>query len=109
MLFKSDDIEFLKIALGYYARMQDITYLRLPPELMEHLAQVNHKKAGLKFANFLLRVQDIPQYLAEFVILDSITKCKTGSASEKHNWYYILKRNTQYQLIIEKVKNYIMI
>lgn len=109
MLFKSDDIEFLKIALGYYTRMQDITYLRLPPELMEHLAQVNHKKAGLKFANFLLRVQDIPQYLAEFVILDSITKCKTGSASEKHNWYYILKRNTQYQLVIEKVKNYIMI
>lgn len=109
MLFKSDDIEFLKIALGYYARMQDITYLRLPPELMEHLAQVNHKKAGLKFANFLLRVQDIPQYLAEFVILDSITKCKTGSASEKHNWYSILKRNTQYQLIIEKVKNYIII
>ena len=104
-ILKSDDIELLKVALGYYARMQDITYLRLPTELMEHLVQVNDKKGGHKFINFLLRVQGIPQYLVELVIFDSLTKCKTDRMSVKHNWYYILNKNTQYQLIIQKVMN----
>lgn len=104
-ILKSDDIELLKIALGYYARMQDITYLRLPTELMEHLVQVNDKKGGYKFINFLLRVQGIPQYLVELVIFDSLTKCKTDRMSVKYNWYYILNKNSQYQLIIQKVMN----
>lgn len=104
-IFKSDDIELLKVALGYYARMQDITYLRLPTELMEHLVQVNDKKGGHKFINFLLRVQGIPQYLVELVIFDSLTKCKTDRMSVKYNWYYILNKNSQYQLIIQKVMN----
>lgn len=104
-ILKSDDIELLKIALGYYARMQDITYLRLPTELMEHLVQVNDKKGGYKFINFLLRVQGIPQYLVELVIFDSLTKCKTDRMSVKYNWYYILNKNSQYQLIIQKLMN----
>lgn len=104
-ILKSDDIELLKVALGYYARMQDITYLRLPTELMEHLAQVNDKKGGHKFINFLLRVQGIPQYLVELVIFDSLAKCKTDRMSVKYNWYYILNKNSQYQLIIQKVMN----
>ena len=103
-ILKSDDIELLKVALGYYARMQDITYLRLPTELMEHLVQVNDKKGGHKFINFLLRVQGIPQYLVELVIFDSLTKCKTDRMSVKYNWY-ILNKNSQYQLIIQKVMN----
>lgn len=106
-ILKSDDIELLKVALGYYARMQDITYLRLPTELMGHLVQVNDKKGGHKFINFLLRVQGIPQYLVELVIFDSLTKCKTDRMSVKYNWYYILNKNSQYQLIIQKVMNYI--
>lgn len=104
-ILKSDDIELLKVALGYYSRMQDITYLRLPTELMEHLVQINDKKGGHKFINFLLRVQGIPQYLVELVIFDSLAKCKTDRMSVKHNWYYILNKNSQYQLIIEKVMN----
>ena len=104
-ILKSDDIELLKVALGYYARMQDITYLRLPTELMEHLVQVNDKKGGHKFINFLLRVQGIPQYLVELVIFDSLTKCKTDRMSVKYNWYYTLNKNSQYQLIIQKVMN----
>lgn len=104
-ILKSDDIELLKVALGYYARMQDITYLRLPTELIEHLVQVNDKKGGHKFINFLLRVQGIPQYLVELVIFDSLTKCKTDRMSVKYNWYYILNKNSQYQLIIQKVMN----
>lgn len=108
-ILKSDDIELLKVALGYYARMQDITYLRLPTELMEHLVQVNDKKGGHKFINFLLRVQGIPQYLVELVIFDSLIKCKTDRMLVKHNLYYILNKNTQYQLIIQKVMNYIMV
>lgn len=106
-ILKSDDIELLKVALGYYARMQDINYLRLPTELMEHLVQVNDKKGGHKFINFLLRVQGIPQYLVELVIFDSLTKCKTDRMSVKYNWYYTLNKNSQYQLIIQKVMNYI--
>ena len=104
-ILKSDDIELLKVALGYYSRMQDITYLRLPTELMEHLVQVNDKKGGHKFINFLLRIQGIPQYLVELVIFDSLTKCKTDRMSVKYNWYYILNKNSQYQLIIQKVMN----
>jgi len=104
-ILKSDDIELLKVALGYYARMQDITYLRLPTELIEHLVQVNDKKGGHKFINFLLRVQGIPQYLVELVIFDSLAKCKTDRMSVKYNWYYILNKNSQYQLIIQKVMN----
>ena len=104
-ILKSDDIELLKVALGYYSRMQDITYLRLPTELMEHLVQVNDKKGGHKFINFLLRVQGIPQYLVELVIFDSLAKCKTDRMSVKYNWYYILNKNSQYQLIIQKVMN----
>lgn len=104
-ILKSDDIELLKVALGYYSRMQDITYLRLPTELMEHLVQVNDKKGGHKFINFLLRIQGIPQYLVELVIFDSLTKCKTDRMSVKYNWYYTLNKNSQYQLIIQKVMN----
>lgn len=104
-ILKSDDIELLKVALGYYARMQDIIYLRLPTELMVHLVQVNDKKGGHKFINFLLRVQGIPQYLVELVIFDSLAKCKTDRMSVKYNWYYILNKNSQYQLIIQKVMN----
>lgn len=104
-ILKSDDIELLKVALGYYARMQDINYLRLPTELMEHLVQVNDKKGGHKFINFLLRVQGIPQYLVELVIFDSLTKSKTDRMSVKYNWYYTLNKNSQYQLIIQKVMN----
>ena len=108
-VLKSDDIELLKIAISYYARMQNITYLRLPTELIEQLIQVNYKKGGLKFSNFILRIQGIPQYLAELIILNSLTHCKIDSESEKYNWYYTLKKNAQYQLIIQKVMNYIMI
>lgn len=104
-ILKSDDIELLKVALGYYARMQDIIYLRLPTELMVHLVQVNDKKGGHKFINFLLRVQGIPQYLVELVIFDSLTKCKTDRMSVKYNWYYTLNKNSQYQPIIQKVMN----
>jgi hypothetical protein len=108
-ILKSDDIELLKIAISYYVRMQNITYLRLPTELIEHLIQVNYKKGGLKFSNFILRIQGIPQYLAELIIFNSLTHCKIDSKSEKYNWYYTLKKNAQYQLIIQKVMNYIMI
>ena len=108
-VLKSDDIELLKIAISYYARMQNIAYLRLPTELIEHLIQVNYKKGGLKFSNFILRIQGIPQYLAELIIFNSLTHCKIDSESEKYNWYYTLKKNAQYQLIIQKVMNYIMI
>lgn len=108
-ILKSDDIELLKIAISYYTRMQNITYLRLPTELIEHLIQVNYKKGGLKFSNFILRIQGIPQYLAELIILNSLTHCKIDSEPEKYNWYYTLKKNAQYQLIIQKVMDYIMI
>lgn len=108
-ILKNDDIELLKIAISYYIRMQNITYLRLPTELIEHLIQVNYKKGGLKFSNFILRIQGIPQYLAELIIFNSLTHCKIDSKSEKYNWYYTLKKNAQYQLIIQKVMNYIMI
>lgn len=84
----SDDINFLTKALKNYIKAQDATHLSLPIELLEHLIKINYKKGNLEFADSLLRIQDIPQHLAERIIFDSLTNYKVVNSKEKDKWYY---------------------
>lgn len=102
----SDDINFLTKALKNYIKAQETTHLSLPIELLEHLIKINYKKGNLEFADSLLRIQDIPQHLAERIIFDSLTNYKVVNSKEKDKWYYTFGKSTQYSSMIQKVMDY---
>ena len=108
MLFKSDDIEFLKIALGNYAKMQDTIYLKLPTELIEHLIQLNYKKCNFKLINMLLRVRLIPQHLVECIIFNGLINCETALASIKERKDYEFWGSVEYLVIFNNLRKLII-
>lgn len=105
-ILKRDDIEFLIEALDYYVRNQEIIDIKLPIEILEHFANVNHKKGNLKLANLILHIKDVPQCLAERIAFDSLNNYKFVKSFKRNKEYYRLGKDTPFSAFIQQIRNY---
>lgn len=97
---------FSMSAIDYYLEHQKKINLTLPIKLLEHLVLVNNKKCNLIFANKLLHIQGIPQYLAESIIVNTLINYKVTNPSKEGKEYNNFGRDTKYSLMIKQVMDY---
>lgn len=106
-ILKFNDVSWFSMsAIDYYLEHQKKINLTLPIKLLEHLVLVNNKKCNLRFANKLLHIQGIPQYLAESIIVNTLINYKVTNPSKDGKEYNNFGRDTKYSLIIQQVMNY---
>ena len=106
-IFKFNDVSWFSMdVIDYYLKHQKDINFTLPIKLLEHLVLVNNKKCNLRFANKLLHIQDIPQYLAENVIVNTLINYKVTNPSKEGKEYNNFGRDTKYSLMIKQVMDY---
>lgn len=106
-ILKFNDVSWFSMsAIDYYLEHQKEINLPLPINLLEHLVLVNNKKCNLIFANKLLHIQGIPQYLAESIIVNTLINYKVTNPSKEGKEYNNFGRDTKYQLMIKQVMDY---
>ena len=106
-ILKFNDVSWFSMsAIDYYLEHQKKINLTIPIKLLEHLVLVNNKKCNLIFANKLLHIQGIPQYLAESIIVNTLINYKVTNPSKEGKEYNNFGRDTKYSLIIQQVMNY---
>lgn len=106
-ILKFNDVSWFSMsAIDYYLEHQKKINLTLPIKLLEHLVLVNNKKCNLIFANKLLHIQGIPQYLAESIIVNTLINYKVTNPSKEGKEYNNFGRDTKYSLMIKQVMDY---
>ena len=106
-ILKFNDVSWFSMsAIDYYLEHQKEINLTLPIKLLEHLVLVNNKKCNLIFANKLLHIQGIPQYLAESIIVNTLINYKVTNPSKEGKEYNNFGRDTKYSLMIKQVMDY---
>lgn len=106
-ILKFNDVSWFSMsAIDYYLEHQKEINLPLPINLLEHLVLVNNKKCNLIFANKLLHIQGIPQYLAESIIVNTLINYKVTNPSKEGKEYNNFGRDTKCQLMIKQVMDY---
>ena len=103
---KRDNAEFLIEALDYYVYKQHTINLKLPINLLEHLANVSHQKGNLKLANLVWHIKDIPQYLAERITFDTLTNYKFVKSFKRNKEYYCLGKRTSFSVFVQQIRDY---
>lgn len=85
-ILKFNDVSWFSMsAIDYYLEHQKDINFTLPIKLLEHLVLVNNKKCNLRFANKLLHIQGIPQYLAESIIVNTLINYKVTNPKKEGN------------------------
>lgn len=106
-IFKFNDVSWFSMdVIDYYLKHRKDINFTLPIKLLEHLVLVNNKKCNLRFANKLLHIQDIPQYLDENVIVNTLINYKVTNPSKEGKEYNNFRRDTKYSLMIKQVMDY---
>lgn len=106
-ILKFNDVSWFSMsAIDYYLEHQKNINFTLPIKLLEHLVLVNNKKCNLIFANKLLHIQGIPQYLAESIIVNTLINYKVTNPSKEGKEYNNFGRDTKYSLMIKQVMDY---
>lgn len=106
-ILKFNDVSWFSMsAIDYYLEHQKDVNFTLPIKLLEHLVLVNNKKCNLIFANKLLHIQGIPQYLAESIIVNTLINYKVTNPSKDGKEYNNFGRDTKYSLMIKQVMDY---
>lgn len=106
-ILKFNDVSWFSMStIDYYLEHQKEINLTLPIKLLEHLVLVNNKKCNLIFANKLLHIQGIPQYLAESIIVNTLINYKVTNPSKEGKEYNNFGRDTKYSLMIKQVMDY---
>lgn len=106
-ILKFNDVSWFSMCAinSYLERQEDINFT-LPIKLLEHLVLVNNKKCNLRFANKLLHIQNIPQYLAESIIVNTLINYKVTNPSKEGKEYNNFGRDTKYSSMIRQVMDY---
>lgn len=106
-ILKFNDVSWFSMsAIDYYLEHQKDINFTLPIKLLEHLVLVNNKKCNLRFANKLLHIQGIPQYLAESIIVNTLINYKVTNPKKEGKEYNNFGRDTKYSLMIKQVMDY---
>lgn len=97
----------MRKTLYYYIHNLDKLKFKLTNDVLQYLVDFNYENADIGFADYILQIPDIPQYIIERVLFDSAINYLFEVYYNSSKKYYTVGAKTPYFKLALKIKDYV--